>query len=177
MAQVTVVESGEVVRDRQRLETLLLTHGVEYQQWPTDSLPACVAARETLDADQKQSVLDSLKAEVQALIDTKGYRTADIVVLSSQTPNLEDLLVKFRKEHYHTEDEVRFVVDGEGVFTIRGKDGKLYDVLVQKGDLLIVPAGTWHWFDLTESRRIKCVRIFQTTEGWQALFKEETVSA
>ncbi|HEY4002941.1 MAG TPA: cupin domain-containing protein [Candidatus Xenobia bacterium] len=175
MAQVTV--EGKVIRDAEAIVAVLKPHGVEYERWTTERVPTCAQERDVLEPAEKEQVLGALSSDIHRLIETKGYRTADIVVLAPSTPDLEGLLDKFRKVHYHTEDEVRFVVDGEGIFFITGQDGKTYEVLVQKGDLLIVAAGTWHWFDLTDQRRIKCVRIFQTTEGWQAIFKAQATVA
>jgi 1,2-dihydroxy-3-keto-5-methylthiopentene dioxygenase len=37
---------------------------------------------------------------------------------------------------------------------------------VQAGDLICVPKGTWHWFDLCGDRRIKAIRLFQDVSGW-----------
>ena len=80
------------------------------------------------------------------------------------------LLDKFNREHHHTEDEVRFVVDGHGIFTICGRSGRYFDVGVGPGDLIAVPAWTRHWFTLAEDRRIKCIRLFQDPAGWAAIY-------
>jgi 1,2-dihydroxy-3-keto-5-methylthiopentene dioxygenase len=113
-------------------------------------------------------VLRVFADEVARVSAQRGYRTADVVALTPDMPNLNDLLAKFDKEHFHTEDEVRFVVSGRGVFSIRGQDREFYDVEVHPGDLLAVPEGTHHTFDLCDDRNIQCIRLFTDTTGWVA---------
>ena len=106
-----------------------------------------------------QPTMDVLKTE-------RGYIEQDIVELSPATPSLDAICAKFDGEHLHDEDEVRFVLEGEGVFDIRSGDDRWMRVFVEKGDLIVVPAQRWHRFELTELRTIRCVRLFQDTSGW-----------
>ncbi len=76
------------------------------------------------------------------------------------------MLNKFNKEHWHDEDEVRFVIEGKGVFHIHPEKGEVLEIEVHPGDLLKVPRGTHHWFNLCETKRIRCIRLFQDTSGW-----------
>ena len=41
---------------------------------------------------------------------------------SADTPNLDVMLAKFNKEHWHDEDEVRFIIEGRGLFHINAGD-------------------------------------------------------
>jgi Uncharacterized conserved protein, contains double-stranded beta-helix domain len=50
------------------------------------------------------------------------YVDQDVVELLPDTPNLAVICAKFDKEHYHTEDEVRVVLEGDGVFDVRDDD-------------------------------------------------------
>ncbi|PYX50947.1 MAG: hypothetical protein DMG76_33390 [Acidobacteria bacterium] len=45
-----------------------------------------------------------------------GYVTAGAIDVSPETPNLEVMLAKFNREHWHDEDEVRFIIHGPGLF-------------------------------------------------------------
>jgi 1,2-dihydroxy-3-keto-5-methylthiopentene dioxygenase len=76
------------------------------------------------------------------------------------------MLDKFRREHTHSEDEVRFTVKGSGVFHIHPDTGPVFAIQVGPGDLINVPKGTCHWFDLCEERTIQCIRLFQDKAGW-----------
>jgi 1,2-dihydroxy-3-keto-5-methylthiopentene dioxygenase len=108
---------------------------------------------------------------VARLREERGYVARDEVSLSPQTPGLEGLLAKFLAEHLHTEDEVRFVLAGEGIFDIRSADDRWMRVQVEAGDLLVVPAGRYHRFLLTEQRSIRCVRLFQDKAGWTPVYR------
>jgi 1,2-dihydroxy-3-keto-5-methylthiopentene dioxygenase len=83
---------------------------------------------------------------------------------------------KFLSEHIHTEDEVRFFVRGSGDFVMH-VDGRVYDAHCVQGDLISVPLGTRHWFDLCDDRRIRAIRLFQDMSGWTPHYVEGGVHA
>jgi 1,2-dihydroxy-3-keto-5-methylthiopentene dioxygenase len=124
-------------------------------------LTAAGALYEALPVDPVayQPPLDRLKAE-------RGYVEQDIIALSPDTPNLEALCAKFIDEHLHTDDEVRYVLEGEGIFDLRSKDDRWMRVTVEQGDLLVVPANLHHRFMLTDRKQIRCVRLFKDSAGW-----------
>lgn len=165
MAIVRNRTTGASFEDSGEIATLLDAHGILFEQWDISKL---TSTPKTADETPEAHVLRTFAAEVSALCETRGYETADVIALTENTPNLETILAKFDKEHYHTEDEVRFVVSGRGIFVIRGKDEQLYDVEVHPGDLLAVPEGTQHWFELCEDKQIQCIRLFTDTSGWTA---------
>ena len=84
------------------------------------------------DPAQYQAPVDALKAE-------RGYVEQDFVALAPPTPNLDAICAKFVDEHYHDDDEVRFVLEGEGIFDIRSRDDRFMRVVVERGDLIVVP--------------------------------------
>ncbi len=102
-------------------------------------------------------------AEVMAM---RGYGTQDEVRLGPATEGLEAILARFDKEHLHTDDEVRYVLEGEGIFDIRSRDDRWMRVVVGPGDLIVVPKDRHHRFMLTETREIRCARLFQDQAGW-----------
>jgi 1,2-dihydroxy-3-keto-5-methylthiopentene dioxygenase len=114
-----------------------------------------------LDTDEAryQPALDRLKRE-------RGYIEQDVVVLAPTTDNLDAICAKFEGEHYHDDDEVRFVLEGEGIFDIRSLDDRWMRVVVECGDLIVVPKNRHHRFMLTESKNIRCVRLFKDASGW-----------
>src|SRR5260370_36678419 len=94
--------------------------------------------------------VEARAAEMARIKRDHGYRDEDEVALSTDTPNLDTICAKFDKEHYHTLDEVRFVVEGEGIFGVRDKTDGWVRIHVNKGDLIIIPANTYHRFFLTD---------------------------
>lgn len=112
------------------------------------------------------------QASLDALKSARGYIVQDEVQLTPTTENLEQICDKFKDEHLHTEDEVRFVLDGDGVFEIRAADERWLRVFVESGDLLVVPANLYHRFFLTDRKHIHCARLFKDPAGWVAHYRD-----
>jgi len=108
--------------------------------------------------------LDRVKGE-------RGYVAEDVVELRPQTPSLDAICAKFVDEHFHDEDEVRFVLEGRGIFDIRSNDDEWMRVEVEEGDLIIVPKDRHHRFMLTDERTIRCVRLFKDQSGWTPRYR------
>ena len=114
---------------------------------------------ERLPLGDYQGALERLKV-------ARGYVTQDIVELQPSMPNLQAVCDKFKPEHLHRDDEVRFVLEGEGIFDIRTRDDRWMRVEVEAGDLIVVPADLYHRFFLTDRQQIRCVRLFKDAAGW-----------
>lgn len=112
-----------------------------------------------LSPDAFQPALDRLAA-------ARGYVEQDIVELGPQTEDLEAICAKFVGEHHHTDDEVRFVLAGAGIFDIRDESDRWMRVTVEAGDLIVVPQERYHRFTLTDAKQIRCVRLFKDRGGW-----------
>ena len=69
---------------------------------------------------------------------------------------------------------MRFFVAGRGLFTLHIGD-YVYAVLCEKNDLISVPAGTPHWFDMGEHPHFVAIRLFNNPEGWVANFTGEDI--
>ncbi len=176
MASVRIRNENEQITTEDAVGRYLNGRGLCYQRWGTERLQGRLKTAYDLSEAERKMLLEAYATDIQALKTTRGYVTEDIIVLSPDMPNLPAILAKFDREHHHTDDEVRFVVDGRGIFTIR-QDDLIFDVEVASGDLFVVPAYTRHWFTLTSEKRIKCIRIFKDTAGWVALYDTHPGSA
>ncbi|WP_139490532.1 cupin domain-containing protein [Brevibacillus dissolubilis] len=170
MAKVRFHDNNEYITGREAVEAYLNTQEVIYEFWGTERLNDRLRDAYDLSDEEKQQILDAFKPEIDDISARRGYSTADIVMLSDKTPNLDALLNKFVDEHHHTDDEVRFCVDGHGIFAIQGKDGRYFDVELEAGDLISVPSYYRHYFTLMEDRKIKAIRLFITPAGWEAIY-------
>jgi 1,2-dihydroxy-3-keto-5-methylthiopentene dioxygenase len=171
MAVVTEKETGRLYEGAEA-SRVLESVGVHYEYWDVTGLDAAVRTRYDLTKEEQEAaILGHFQAELDRISEERGYVIRDLIVLSPKTENIEQMLVNFVKVHHHTEDEVRFIVDGEGIFTVLRHDA-WYDIVVRPGDLIAVPAGTRHWFTLTDLRHVKAVRLFQDPNGWVAIYEE-----
>jgi 1,2-dihydroxy-3-keto-5-methylthiopentene dioxygenase len=141
--------------------------GVRFERWTADRELPAGADQETVIAAY-QTAIDQLKAEC-------GYQSVDVIRLERGTPNTEPMRKKFLDEHRHNEDEVRFFVEGRGAFYLH-VGGRVYQTICVKGDLISVPAGTPHWFDMGPDPEFTAVRLFINPDGWVAHFTGETIA-
>ena len=163
MAVVKIPSDNVTLTDAQDVTTFLAVRGIEYERWtPADELPADAAA---------DAVLEAYALQIQTLKRRGGYVTADVIDVKPDTPNLDVMLAKFNKEHWHDEDEVRFIIEGRGIFHINAGDS-VFALEVGQGDLIRVPRGTHHWFDLCAEKRIRAIRLFQDPSGWTPHYTE-----
>lgn len=167
MAKVRIPDQNRELTDFAEVKEHLASIGIGFERWDTShDLSASVPA---------EQILDTYVLEIEALKASGGYQTADVIDVSPATPNLQIMLDKFNREHWHDEDEVRFIIEGHGIFHINPKTSPVVAIEVEKGDLMRVPAGTHHWFDLCGDKRIRAIRLFQDVSGWTPRYTESGV--
>ena len=164
MAIVSLPDEHKTIYDETAIREHLTSIGIGYERWE----PAHAIANDA----SSEEILAAYAPEIEKLKSLGGYLTADVIDVSPQTPGLEAMLQKFNREHWHEEDEVRFIIRGRGVFHIRPAEGPLTGVEVGPGDLLTVPRGTRHWFDLCADRDIRAIRLFQDATGWTPYYTD-----
>jgi 1,2-dihydroxy-3-keto-5-methylthiopentene dioxygenase len=156
MAVLRFPNEDRMIEAEAEISAELCALGIDYERWNLDRVPPDASA---------DAVLAAYAEEIDAMKQRGGYVTADVIDVNPSTPNLEAMLARFDKEHTHSEDEVRFILAGRGIFFLN-LGGKVASVEVGPGDMLRVPHGTTHWFTLCEDRRIRAIRWFQDTSGW-----------
>ncbi len=147
--------------------------GVGFERWQ--------AAFELTPGASPESVLSAYKNDIDKLMQAGGFQSVDVVSLHPEHPDREAMRQKFLNEHTHAEPEIRFFVAGSGLFTIHaapaGGADQIFEVECQKNDLINLPAGTQHWFDMGEAPFFVAIRIFTNPSGWVANFTGSTLSA
>ena len=134
--------------------------GVTFERWPTRGLPA------NADSD---TILAAYAPEVERLKAMGGYQSIDVVSVVPDHPDRATMRTKFLSEHTHAEDEVRFFVRGAGLFTLHAAN-RVWNILCCEGDLMSVPAGMTHWFDMGAAPNFTAIRMFVNPDGWVAAF-------
>lgn len=164
MANVHVPDENRTITDAHDIAEFLRPFGIWFETWN-------VAGRIDAEAEAVE-ILQAYAPEIERLKSRRGFVTADVVSVNPETPNLESMLDRFRQEHTHAEDEVRFTVKGQGVFHVHPAEGPVFAIQVGPGDLINVPRGTRHWFDLCQDKTIRCIRLFQDASGWAPHYVE-----
>ena len=166
MAVVRIPEEKRSIHDAAEVQSFLASRGIDYERTDNTVVP---------DGASAEQVLAAYRAKIEELNARGGYVTADVIDVFPHTPNLDVMLNKFNSEHWHDEDEVRFIVEGRGLFHIRPNEGPVFAIEVEAGDLIRVPKGTHHWFDLCVDRRIRAIRLFQDKSGWTPHYTQSGV--
>ncbi|MDH5444997.1 MAG: cupin [Gammaproteobacteria bacterium] len=139
----------------------LAKKGVQFEAWQANQVLAD-------DADQ-DAVMTAYQESIDTLSKKYNFSSVDVVSLNPDHPDKAAFRSKFLAEHTHVDFEIRFFVDGRGLFYLH-LDDEVYMVMCEKGDLISVPANTTHWFDMGENPSFKCIRFFTTENGWEGNF-------
>ncbi len=138
--------------------------GVRFERWPTRPVA------------RSADVLAVYAPEISALTAQGGYQSIDVMGVTPDHPDRATIRTKFLSEHTHAEDEIRFFVEGEGLFTLH-EAGRVFNMLCTQGDLISVPAGMRHWFDMGEKPHFTVIRLFVNPDGWIAQFTGDDIAA
>jgi len=146
--------------------------GVQWQRrsLPQDAQLAALLDHEQPDAAEKAEIVRRTAAVVADECRRFGYHSMDLVVLHPRFPALDALLETFDRPHTHADDEVRFILEGAGLFGFFNASGQEKVLHVRPGDYLRIPAGVEHRFNLAAQKRIKALRLFADTAGWVAQY-------
>lgn len=159
---------GEIIREFEAVREQLAQHNVELEAWDCNAELAA-------DAGQEE-VLAAYQSQIDALNKRYGFESVDVVALRPDNPDKATFREKFLSEHTHADFEVRYFVDGSGLFYLHLGD-KVFHVFCEKGDLISVPASTTHWFDMGANPDFKCIRLFTTADGWVGEFTGSDIAS
>lgn len=159
MAVLTIPDEGITLTNPTEIKQFLNDKGVFFDQW------SCSV--EFSDSASSDEILAAYDIQLKPFMEAGGYQTADVISINQLTENYDAIRAKFLAEHTHSEDEIRFFVDGKGLFWFNLDKQPVFNLLCEQGDLISVPAGTKHWFDAGETNPfVKAIRIFIDMQGW-----------
>ena len=166
MAVVTIPDLNRSISSEMEIRSFLNERGVYFDVWDTIKVN---------DNDSMEVIIEKYTPFLEPYMNKNGYKVADVININSKTENYDALRKKFLAEHTHTEDEVRYFIDGEGLFWFHLENGEVFNVLCQAGDLISVPAGVKHWFDAGLEPYVKVIRIFIDMSGWVPHYTESAI--
>jgi 1,2-dihydroxy-3-keto-5-methylthiopentene dioxygenase len=164
MALLKIPEEDRTITEADSVRGYLAEFGIDYER---------TGAASGLTSDSTSGeILAAWAPKIDQLKARGGYVVADVIDVKPDTPNLDAMLKRFSSEHWHDEDEVRLIVEGRGLFHIHPPGKPVFALEVEAGDLIRVPRGTHHWFDLCGEKRIRAIRLFQDPSGWTPHYTE-----
>ncbi|NER61815.1 acireductone dioxygenase [Pseudomonas sp. MAFF212428] len=152
---------NKVLTHLEDIAATLAEHGVRFERW---SAQAPVQAGTGQDG-----VLAAYRGPIDRLMTERGYRHVDVI--STRGEQAIELL----DEHTYDEDLVRFFAAGRGQISVRAGE-YVYAVYCEKGDLIVVPAGTRVWIDGGEHPHCVAVRLFNQPQGLVARLTGDKVA-
>lgn len=153
--------------DQGFIKKALAVKGIGFENWDIDP--------RIKDDTSTEEIGLVYKTQIEKVLKDNSFSNFDIVNIKPNLSGLEELKKKFIPEHVHDDNEVRFFIDGEGLFCIN-QDEAIYQLLCQRGDYIAVPAKTKHWFDMGTKADFKCIRFFENKDGWVAKYTGSSIS-
>ncbi len=166
MARISIPDENREITDVTEIREFLKPFGIWYEKWDVEGRIGTEATNE--------EILEAYAPEIERLKEQGGFVTSDVINVTPDIPGIDEMCAKFTKEHTHSEDEVRFTVKGSGVFHINPENGPVFGITVESGDLVNVPKGTQHWFNLCSDKTIRCIRLFEDMSGWTPHYIEDS---
>ena len=108
MAIISIPEKNIQITNPSEIRTFFEQRNIFFYQWICD-----VVFDDTANQEQ---ILKAYEKDLIPFMKKGGYQTADVLSINKLTQNYEVIRAKFLAEHTHSEDEIRFFVDGKGLF-------------------------------------------------------------
>lgn len=153
------------------IRTFLNERGVIFERWSAHQPLAPAASSE--------DVLSAYAHALNPYMEKHGYQTADVIRILPDMEGIDAIRAKFLEEHTHSEDEIRFFVEGKGAFWFnldRSQEDPVFCLVCEAGDFISVPAGFKHWFDMGAEPKVTAIRVFSNKEGWVPSYTQSGVS-
>lgn len=169
MAKLSIPETGYSTSNPFEIKSFFNERGVLFEQWSCDV--------NFEDSATQDEILVAYSKDLKPFMENGGYLSADVISINKLTENYDVIRAKFLAEHTHSEDEIRFFVDGQGLFWFNLENGEpIFNLLCERGDLISVPTGTKHWFDAgINDPFVKAIRIFSDTAGWTPEYTNSSI--
>jgi 1,2-dihydroxy-3-keto-5-methylthiopentene dioxygenase len=121
--------------------------------------------------------------QVDKMAAEREYKNRDVITVSPEAmgPVYEDKVKMFFNEHLHEDEEIRYILEGNGFFDVRNEGDEWIRIRLDAHDALIMPAGVYHRFTTDEKNvcgsdslhLYKTLTLFQKYIRAMRLFRDE----
>lgn len=102
----------------------------------------------------------------------RGYHYEDTIeICKDKLPDYDEKVKMFYTEHFHPDEEVRFVLEGSAYFDVRDRSDQWVRILVTRGDLIVFPKGIYHRFTLDSTNYCKLLRLYTDSPIYSAFYR------
>ncbi|KAL9634426.1 MAG: hypothetical protein Q9164_004097 [Protoblastenia rupestris] len=110
-------------------------------------------------------------SDVDSIANARSYKNRDEITVSPDQmgPVYEEKVRMFFSEHLHEDEEIRYILDGDGFFDVRSLENEWVRIRLEKNDLIILPPGIFHRFTTDKKNYIKAMRLFKDAPKWTPL--------
>jgi 1,2-dihydroxy-3-keto-5-methylthiopentene dioxygenase len=163
----------EATSDPERITAILAGISVRFARWPlATGLP---------DRAGNDEILAAYRSRIDTLSAAEGFVLVDVAALRpTGAADWHEVAAaareRFLAEHTHDDDEIRFFAAGSGVFYLH-VDNLVQAVRCDAGDLISVPKGTTHWFDMGAEPTFAAIRFFRAEDGWVGEFTGSDIAS
>jgi 1,2-dihydroxy-3-keto-5-methylthiopentene dioxygenase len=128
------------------------------------------------EANQEE-ILEAYADQVSQVMGSYGFSSVDVISMNTAVPaeRITESRKKFLDEHIHSDDEVRYFIEGQGLFCIHAGE-QVIQILCEAGDFIAVPANTKHWLDMGSKPNFRCIRFFGDERGWVAEYTGDEIA-
>lgn len=153
---------NKVLTHFEDIASTLAEQGVRLDRWQ--------AATQIRPGASHEDVIGACQAPLDTLMTQHGLRAVDVISLDRDHPQKESIRAGFLAEHRQNEDEVILFAAGSALLSVHIND-YVYAVLCEKGDLIVLPAGTRQWLDIGEQPYVVAIRL-SSSQPWVANFTD-----
>ena len=158
----------KVLTHHEDVAATLAEVGIHLERWQTTTALAADASDDELIA--------AYQPRVDQLMSVHGYSALEVTRLTGEQPNQTARRTEELKEYVQSVDAACLFVAGRGLFNLHIED-RVYAVLCEKGDLLLIPADVRHWFDKGEHPYLIAICLFGTAEGRAPRFTGDDIAS
>lgn len=161
-------QPGKVFGWPEHVSATLAELGVYYAH----CLPVTPLNKTSNDAE----VLDAYAAPVAQMLGMGAGLSAQVVRISHGQAPLDAPHGHCLDEHSHSEDERHLFVAGQALLSLHAGE-MVFQLLCERGDLLVIPAGTRHWLDVGSQENCVLIRVLGSVEGGQVTLSGDPIAA